>query len=157
MLSALRGRGQLAAAVAILLFGLFMFWQATLLKIGTPSAPGPSFFTLGLSAVLAVLGAGLAFEARSAVASETPGADRPREGYLKITLVLGLLLVQALVFEPLGYLPSAALITCTLLRLAGRGWVSTLVIGLAATVVSHLLFSTALGVPLPRGILDGLL
>ena len=143
-------------AIVILLVGMFMFWQATLLKVGTPSSPGPGLFPLGLSGALTVLGVALLLEGRGTTGDAAPATGATQMGYRSIAIVLGLVLALALTVETLGFVIAGAVLTCALLRLAGRDWRSTFIIGISASVLSYLLFDYALKVPLPRGLLDGL-
>jgi len=150
-------RAQVAAAVALLLFGLFICWQSTQLKVGSPTSPGPGLFPLGLGCTLSILAIVLIVQARMGSATKAPSEDESPADYRTIALVLGLLLISALLFEPLGYLLTMTILTGALLRLAGRGWASTLLITVISVLASYWLFKDALGVPLPQGILGELL
>ncbi|MHB1131426.1 MAG: tripartite tricarboxylate transporter TctB family protein [Chloroflexota bacterium] len=153
-----QARTQAVAASVLLLFGLFMLWQAFLLKVGTPNTPGPGFFPVILSVVLLLLSLGLVFQARENGAAITaPSGGATSMHYREIAAVLGLVLLLALIIEPVGYVIGSAIVTCALLKMAGRTWRASLIIGLLATVLSFFLFDYALGVPLPKGVLDGLL
>lgn len=71
-----------------------------------------------------------------------------------VVLVLAALVFYIVASEPLGFIPTAFLITATLLvRLRGR-WISSLVIAAAATLVVHQVFNGWLLVPLPWGVLE---
>jgi putative tricarboxylic transport membrane protein len=150
-----RANAQLIAASVLLAFGLFAVWQASLLKVGSATSPGPGFFPLVLGIALALLAAALVGQAWRAGAA--PASVEPTSDYKTIAGVLVLILIASLLLEPVGYVPTMIVLTAALLKLAGRGWKATLVIAVVAAVASYLLFDRGLGVPLPQGLLDGLL
>lgn len=147
----MRGR-ELAAAGALLAFGLFALTQARGLRFGTIAAPGPGFFPLGLAAALCLAGIGLLVRAARTAPAGTPAA-RPGVRRLAVVSTLGALLVYALVLERLGFL----LATCALLlfffkALQGQSWIAALSGAAATSLASYLLFKIWLGVNLPGGL-----
>ncbi|NER63052.1 tripartite tricarboxylate transporter TctB family protein [Pseudomonas sp. MAFF212427] len=77
-----------------------------------------------------------------------------RETLTKIGLCIGLLLVFAATFEPLGFILSSTLIGIPMARLYGGRWLpSTVIVGLMS-IALYLLFDRAMDVPLPLGLLD---
>lgn len=81
---------------------------------------------------------------------------RSLSGPLTLALTAGGLVFYILVSEWLGFIPTAFLMTATLLlRLRGR-WVSSLAIAAAVTMVIHQIFYGLLLVPLPWGVLEPL-
>ncbi|MGH8437975.1 MAG: tripartite tricarboxylate transporter TctB family protein [Pseudomonas sp.] len=77
-----------------------------------------------------------------------------RETLNKIGLCVGLLLVFAATFEPLGFIVSGLLIGVPMARLYGGRWLpSMMIIGLM-TIALYWLFDRVMDVPLPLGLLD---
>lgn len=74
----------------------------------------------------------------------------------KVGLCVALLLAFALLFEPLGFIPSSALAGACLARLYQASWRSGLIAGLGLSVGLYLLFDKLLDVPLPLGLLKSL-
>lgn len=73
-----------------------------------------------------------------------------------VALVLAALVFYIVASEPLGFIPTAFLITATLLvRLRGH-WISSLAIAAVATMAVHQVFYGWLLVPLPWGVLEPL-
>lgn len=157
MNASLLERAQQVAALALLLFGLAVCWQAAQLSVGEVSRPGPGFFPIVLGASLVPLAAWALLEARAVgggAASSTPAISAK---FGQIALVAGLILGFAVLLEPLGYLPSMLILMLLLLRLAGRGWRLSALIAVASALLSYVLFDGLLGTPLPNGILEALL
>jgi putative tricarboxylic transport membrane protein len=83
---------------------------------------------------------------------EEPPLDR--ETLVKIAICVGLLLVFAGTFEPLGFILSSILIGVPMARLYGGRWLPSAVIISLMSVGLYLLFDKAMDVPLPLGLLD---
>ena len=71
-----------------------------------------------------------------------------------IGTVVGLLLVFAGTFEPLGFILSSMLIGIPMARLYGGRWVPSVVIVSLMAIGLYLLFDKLMDVPLPLGVLD---
>ncbi|MEE1868299.1 MULTISPECIES: tripartite tricarboxylate transporter TctB family protein [Pseudomonas] len=77
-----------------------------------------------------------------------------RETLNKIALCVGLLLVFAATFEPLGFILSGVLIGVPMARLYGGRWLPSVVIIGLMTIALYWLFDRVMDVPLPLGLLD---
>ena len=77
-----------------------------------------------------------------------------RETLIKIAICVGLLLVFAGTFEPLGFILSSILIGVPMARLYGGRWLPSAVIVSLMSVGLYLLFDKVMDVPLPLGLLD---
>lgn len=130
--------------IALLGLAAFIAVQAMQLHVPFSYDPlGPKAFPLGLSILLAVL---------SLVLVIRPGANAewPRGVLLlKILAVLGALLVYALLFTRLGYLPATTLVILLLSRLFGAPWGKAMISAVLVALGSYLLFTEAMGIPLP--------
>ncbi|MEG0858803.1 MAG: tripartite tricarboxylate transporter TctB family protein [Pseudomonas sp.] len=72
----------------------------------------------------------------------------------KIGLCVGLLLVFAATFEPLGFIVSGILVGVPMARLYGGRWLHSVVIISLMTIALYWLFDRVMDVPLPLGLLD---
>lgn len=144
--------------VVLVAFALVVGVEAT----GFPQLPGQRYgaalfpliiaWGLGLCG-LALIVSGLRQRATSPLLSLTPAAQSPGR-WLNVALVIGALVFYVVASEPLGFIPTAFLITATLLiRLRGR-WPSSLLIAAVTTLVVHQVFYAWLLVPLPWGVLE---
>lgn len=145
--------------------GLFIFVVAS-------GFPNPGGMPYGASLLPRILGAGLMFgggllvmgdvvsrmapSAPAAIASLEPELKSPR-GLLPVAMVLVLVLGHILLADTLGYL-AVSIIGLTLLFLSVRlSWLASLGLAFAGSLLCWWLFAGLLRVPLPRGLLEGLL
>lgn len=138
-------QGELAVAVLLFLIGLV--WLAGVLDMpkGEFSVPGPGFFPTLLGVALCITSVALAGK----VLATTPPARVPI-GNWHIWSTGIALVVLALVFEPLGFVPSIALFVGFFLkRLGGVRWTTCVLAATAAAGAAYWFFSHLLGVPLP--------
>ncbi|BAP43724.1 tripartite tricarboxylate transporter TctB family protein [Pseudomonas sp. 21LCFQ02] len=77
-----------------------------------------------------------------------------RETLVKIAVCIGLLLVFAGLFEPLGFILSSVLIGIPMARLYGGRWLPGAVVVTLMSIGLYLLFDKAMDVPLPLGLLS---
>ncbi|SCW99019.1 MULTISPECIES: tripartite tricarboxylate transporter TctB family protein [unclassified Pseudomonas] len=71
----------------------------------------------------------------------------------KIAICVGLLLVFAGTFEPLGFILAGTLIGVPMARLYGGRWVPSIVVSTLMAIGLYLLFDKVMDVPLPLGLL----
>jgi len=83
---------------------------------------------------------------------DEPELDGPT--LIKIAVCIGLLLIFAGLFEPLGFVLSSILIGIPMARLYGGRWVPSIVIITLMSVGLYVLFDKVMDVPLPLGLLD---
>lgn len=132
--------------LGIVLLGLAAFVAVQAMQFHVPFSYdplGPKAFPLGLSVLLAVFSLVLLFR---------PGAngDWPRGVLiLKLLAVLLTLLVYALIFTSLGYLPATAAVVLVLSRIFGAPWGKAAISGVLVALGSYLLFTQAMGILLP--------
>ncbi|WP_040263949.1 tripartite tricarboxylate transporter TctB family protein [Pseudomonas massiliensis] len=85
------------------------------------------------------------------------GEDEPqldRHGLLKIVACIGLLLLFAGLFEPLGFILSSVLIGVPMARLYGGRWMPALLVIPLTALALYILFDRLMDVPLPLGLLS---
>lgn len=132
--------------LGIVLLGLAAFIAVQAMELHVPFSYdplGPKAFPIGLSALLALFSLVLLFR---------PGANAewPRGILiLKILVVLCTLLVYALVFTSLGYLPATAVVVLILSRTFGAPWGKAAISAVLVALGSYLLFTQAMGILLP--------
>jgi putative tricarboxylic transport membrane protein len=125
-----------------------------------PAVPGqdvgpaafPMLIGFGLMAcgALVALGVGRSFEAPE----DPPAGPGPfRLGGLRALVPPALLLFYVLVSEPLGFLPTAAIVVLVGALALGARPALAVPVALAAPVLVHLAFYKLLRVPLPAGLL----
>jgi putative tricarboxylic transport membrane protein len=77
-----------------------------------------------------------------------------RHSLTKIGACVGLLLLFAGFFEPLGFILSSLIIGLPMARLYGARWLPALVVIPLSTLALYILFDRVMDVPLPMGLLD---
>jgi hypothetical protein len=134
-----------SSGVVFLLFSLAVAIQAYRLDPGRLGGPGPGMTPLLYASVLFVLS--LVHVARSH--SPIPALFQWRT----VVPILSILLLYGLLIEKLGYFPCTFLVMTVLFRMGKTGWAGSVILGLAAAFMIHLVFVRWLAVPLPGGLL----
>ncbi|MBL6454710.1 tripartite tricarboxylate transporter TctB family protein [Belnapia sp. T6] len=118
--------------------------------VGPAAFPMLIGFGLVICGVLIAFGIGHSFEVPE---EEEAPAGRSSFYGLRILVPPALLLFYVLAAEPLGFLPTAAIIVLVGALVLGARLILALPIALIAPVLVHLAFYKLLRVPLPAGIL----
>lgn len=155
-------RIDIAVAAAFALLGLFMIWQAGLIREGMmrdPVGPRAAFYVCG--AVL--LGGGLIViaghlrrwsrQVHHMVRNEGTAdeVDFPSSA-LRAFLLIGVAAAYAALFEPLGFLIATPLFVLGALAVMGkRNWGGMVVIAVVFAVVTYVIFAQILSVRIPVG------
>ena len=144
--------GALAVAVGVVGLGLFLVLGARGIGSDAPYAGvGPREFPILVGGALVLAGSALLIRVFRGRAFPEP----PRADYGVLVWILSGLILAVLLFQPLGFAPSAAIAFALTARGFGaRQWGRSLVLGLALGFAVYLVFSRALGVSLPGGPLD---
>ncbi len=141
-------QGELCAAAALLLVGMFFVWQSASLKFGSIEQPGPGFFPMVLGLVLSALASVIALSRWRQPAD----GEAITFGHRDVWLAFVALIALPILFERLGASATLGLFMAALLVLIGR--VSPL-IAIAASAAAMLavwgFFQVLLGVRLPPG------
>lgn len=112
---------------------------------------GPRAFPLLTAALIGVCG--LVLVVRPGPDDE-PNAPGVNVGVLSISATL---FAYALLFQPLGYVLSTALMCFVISRIFGASWLQAALTGIGLSVISFFLFDRLLDVVLPTGLLGGLI
>ena len=138
------------------LFSLFVSYESYRLGLGSVNQPGPGFLFFWTGIVVAILAI--------AVILRSFGARAPEEGKeaatgkrpaAKIVLVLLSLFLYALLMERVGFILMTLFLFIFLLGIIERKkWWFAVLVSLAVTVLSYLLFEVGLQSQLPKGLLE---
>ena len=149
-------RGEIIAAVVLLLLSAGIIAGAWEMPVGSAAQPGAAIFPLGLGFLLGLISLGLLL--RAVRLSGEEAAEPVQIGHPQIWLTLFILFIVGLVFDWLGYLISATLLMAVLLRsYSTLRWHVVLLAAVGASIVSWLIFSQLLDASLPMGVLEPLL
>jgi putative tricarboxylic transport membrane protein len=156
--------GEMLLALAAVLLGILIVWQATLIRL-TPaySNVGPRVIPYIVGIGLVVAGIWLAYEAltghASAGTTESEDADPALPTDWRTVGLLALaLLAYLLLIERAGFIiASATLFVAAAFAMGSRRLARDLAIGVILATVLYLVFSRGLGLSLPAGILKGII
>lgn len=145
---------------------LLLLALAAALAIGAASFPpmpgqafGPRLFPnliaggLAICAGLLVVRAAKAKGLRLGVVTPEWWNEPGRRGNLAI--LLGSIVAYTLLVEPLGFLVTTFALLVLLMKRLGAAWRATLLASLTGTAVTYVMFAWWLRVPLPPGLLNG--
>lgn len=155
-------RGRFITGLVGLLLSLgYTATAVTGLPRGTLAQPGAAIFPIVVGVLMALASVGLiaeqvrlAGQAKDGALYLPAGEDRRR-----LLVVTGIILVYLLALPHLGFLPATTLGSIAFvhqLKLKGRTWPSIVLTGLAIAVFTWVLFFIILGVPMPKGFVEGL-
>ncbi|MCU0594477.1 MAG: tripartite tricarboxylate transporter TctB family protein [Desulfobacterota bacterium] len=136
-----------------LLVSILVFAESLRIGIGTVQNPGMGFMTFGASGILGILS--LVLFAQAAFRKEDAPPKPLFAGTLwrRVLFVLVVLVIYARVMPVLGYLISTFLLMSLLFWVLERGRIGfVLLYALAATFVTHLVFSKWLNCQFPHGL-----
>jgi Tripartite tricarboxylate transporter TctB family len=146
-------RFEIVTSIVLFMLSAGMAFVAARMPSGTIAMPGPGLVPLVLAVLLAIASlvhTVLCFQAvpKQAVAAQSELDPAVR---WRITVMLAAIAGAAVLFERIGYFPTATLfLFVMLLSLSKLGWWRSGVAALAGAWVSLLCFRDVLGVALPR-------
>jgi putative tricarboxylic transport membrane protein len=155
-------KGQYLLAGFLALVGLYTLIDARGLNVGFDDPVGPRVFPYVIGAVMVVLAVLLAIvtargDLPAAEAGEDVDLTTPPD-WLTVGKLVGILLLNLLTVNLLGWAVNGAwLFAGCAWALGSRTLVRDLVVGAVMSVGSWYFFYVGLDVPLPPGILDGIL
>jgi putative tricarboxylic transport membrane protein len=175
MLMERRAAAEIILGLGIAALGAFILYESqTIRVIPIYAKVGPKVIPILVGAILALLGVALAWQgwrARSAArldlsaVIDAPGSklDAPGTGggpidWMPLAAIGIGLVQQILLFEFLGFVPTAAILFfCVAFGFGSRRYLRDAIIAIALAVVAYVGFVHALGLNLPAGILGGVL
>ena len=139
-----------------LLFSVFISIGSYRLGLGSLHQPGPGFLFFWTAAAMGILSIAVIVRAWTGRKAEEPGGPIfGRENVLKIILVLLALFLYAFFMETLGFIPITLLLFIFLLgMIEKKRWGFTVLVSVAVTGVSYLVFEIWLKSQLPKGLLE---
>jgi putative tricarboxylic transport membrane protein len=157
-------KAQYLVCAVLVVIGVFMIYDALSLEAGFAEVDpvGPKMFPVVIGVVLIALAIVLAIaiprgSVGEADAGEDVDPDAPAD-WRTVGLLVGIFVATILLVMPLGWAITGALLFAgTATVLGSRHYVRNIVIGAALSVGSFYAFYSGLGIPLPAGILDGIL
>lgn len=144
--------GDTVAGIFGILLGGAVIIGAVRLHLGTPQEPQPGFFPFVAAVILVVLCGILLVQA---LCGRRQGMEAFGEMWRPVILIAGLF-VYAVVLDVVGYVVATTVLSVVVLRvLDTKTWWKLLVISLALSLGTYLLFDRLLDVSLPEGVLGG--
>ena len=144
----------MAAALALLLFGVVTTLLSLQLPIGTLHGPGSGLFPLALGLILVGLSICHLIELHLAGSKATTHAEAHRDdgSTWRVLLFMGVMILGTAFLTILGFPLVAFLMMAGLLYVLGlRRWQHVILIALCSAVASYALFVRWLQIPLPKG------
>ena len=137
------------------LFCLFIIYQSYTLGLGNVYQPGPGFLFFWTGIVVAIMALVVVAQSfRAKAEDEAREAPAGKRTVTKVILVLVALFVYAALMEYLGFFIVTLLLFFFLLGvIEKKKWWFAVVVSVAVTLFSYLIFETALQSQLPKGIL----
>ena len=129
--------------------------SALRLSIASPSAPGPGLIPFGAALLLIFFSLGTIAEALLTNRREAVLPDVLTGRSWAVSAVLAVLFLYALFMPSLGFVIATLLALICLFKLSvGQTWKRAIGASLLTTLLTYLLFSYALGLFLPQGVLE---
>jgi len=157
-------KAQYIVCVVLVAVGAFLIYDALTLEAGFAKVDpiGPRAFPLAIGVVLVVLAVILAIAIpRGSVGEADAGEDVDPNSpgdWRTVGMLVALFVAVILLVEPLGWVITATLLFAGASTILGnKHYVRNIVIGAALSLISFYAFYSGLGIPLPAGILDGIL
>lgn len=156
--------GELVFTLLLVLFSLFMLWQAYTIS-GFESITSAGSFPMVATAVMVICGLIIAVgTVRAPRAERTPGETLPRQFARLLTpdVLVAFTIAIALymlALEPIGFLVSSyVFLVASMWLLGSRRWLMNLVVAAVALGVIYVIFQSVFSVVLPTGsLLSGVL
>jgi putative tricarboxylic transport membrane protein len=146
-------RGHQIAALAFLAVAAVLGWEAARLTYYSSLGPGPGFFPVWLCVALAGLSGLVLVSGKLAPASLPADFWPPRQGIVRIAIVLAALAFVVLVLKTLGFRLTMLAFALTLLPALGRrNPIEVVAVALLASFGVYMLFVDHLRLSLPIGI-----
>jgi putative tricarboxylic transport membrane protein len=157
-------KAQYIVCAVLVAVGAFLTYDALTLDAGFAKVDpvGPRFFPLAIGIILIVLAVILAIAIpRGSVGEADAGEDVDPNSpgdWRTVGMLVGLFVLVILLVDPLGWVITATLLFAGAATILGnRHYVRNIAIGAALSLISFYAFYSGLGIPLPAGILDGIL
>ena len=170
-----RAAAEIILGLGIAALGAFILYEAQAIHVIPIYAKvGPKDIPILVGAILALLGLALAWQGWRAKPApqldpptvmdapgsklDTPGTGGDVTDWIPVAAIAVGLIQQILLFELLGFVPTAAILFfCVSFGFGSRRYLRDIIVAIALAVVAYVGFVHALGLHLPAGILGGVL
>ena len=157
-------KAQYLVCAVLLIVGGFLIFDGITLEAGFAKVDpiGPRAFPVGIGVILIALSIALAVAiSRGSVGEADAGEDvdptTPGD-WKTVGLLVGLFIAVIVLVQPLGWVIVGTLLFAGAATILGNHhYVRNVVIGALLSLASFYAFYSGLGIPLPAGILDGIL
>lgn len=155
---------QYIVCAVLIAVGAFLIYDALTLEAGFAKVDpvGPKLFPMVIGVVLVLLAIALAIAIpRGSVGEADAGEDvdpnMPGD-WRTVGLLVGLFVAVIVLVNPLGWVITGTMLFAGAATILGnRHYIRNIVIGAALSLISFYAFYSGLGIPLPAGVLDGIL
>ena len=148
-------RHQIGCALFLLLFGIFICWEARGLDVGRAVKPGPGFFPFWLGLALIIVSLALLFHSGRKKIDLSISSQDLWKGlhWEKVLYSLAALLLYALFLETLGYILATVLLMVFFFRaIEPQRWFVAIFGAVVTSFITYALFKSWLQVQLPKGL-----
>ena len=157
-------KAQYLVCVVLVAVGAFLIYDALTLEAGFAKVDpvGPKLFPMAIGVILLLLALVLAIAVpRGSVGEADAGEDvdpNTPGDWRTVGLLVGLFVAVIVLVNPLGWVITGTMLFAgTATILGNRHYVRNIAIGIVLSLVSFYAFYSGLGIPLPAGVLDGIL
>jgi putative tricarboxylic transport membrane protein len=157
-------KAQYLVCAVLVAVGAFLIYDAVTLDAGFAKVDpvGPRMFPLAIGVILVVLAIVLAIAIpRGSIGEADAGEDVDPNApgdWRTVGLLVALFVAVIVLVNPLGWVIMGTLLFGGAATILGsRHYIRNLVIGVVLALVSFYAFYSGLGIPLPAGVLDGIL
>jgi putative tricarboxylic transport membrane protein len=147
----------LGSGLLCLFIGLGFVAGGVKMGLGPLNAPGAGFFPTVIGGIFSALSAALLI---TTALKKNPTEERQRfwkekNSWVKVSRALLSLIFYMMFLEFLGYIVTSVIFIFFLLKFVGKkGWVISIVMAALVSLGSYALFKMAMGVSLPRGLMQ---
>jgi hypothetical protein len=140
--------GNVIIIAALFGLGLFCVIASRMMPSGQFGEMGPGFFPGLLGAILVGISLVLGIQGLLGRATD----KRVELGHRDAWSIIGATVFLAIIFKPIGFMPSIGLFVFFNLKLLSKlGWIKCIILSAAGAVSAYLFFDSLLGIPLPMG------
>lgn len=139
-------------SVVLIILSVLICLESSHLKLGTYHNPGPGFLPFGVGMVLGFLSFILFFQSFKEKQEKENPLEEKR--WKNIFLVLAFLFTYAFLIEKIGFVISTLLFVGAIMKIIeAKRWLVVIVVSVAASFGTYLIFEVWLQTQLPKGIL----
>lgn len=144
------------SALFWLILSVFILEEGRHIPFGTPSHPMPGFFPFILGIILGILSLILLGKSLLKKGKEDSRFFSDGEGWKRVGLTLGALLVYYLILETVGFLFSVFFLLFILIKfIEPQKWIYSTWVSALVSLCAYFLFQVVLKANLPPGIMKG--